>query len=160
MLQIQLQVTQTRNRIPKILILISLSVLMGYALAITYWSTSIQTGGTIIAYGCKVYLDDKTTECCEIHWGEIKVNSTVTQFRWVYNNATDTKISWRSNPPSYLQLRTYYQLTSGAWQTWTSGQTCSFSSGQWLHIKLELTALSDSVNNPGTFQFKIYMELI
>lgn len=47
MLQIQPQISRTRYLTPKILILISLPLLIGYALATTYWSVTIQNRGTI-----------------------------------------------------------------------------------------------------------------
>jgi len=159
MLQIQPQINRARHPIPKILIPVSLSILIGYALATTYWSTSMQHRGTIIAHGCKVYLEDKVTENYEVSWSDIAVSGSLTQYRWIYNNGTGANIKWSHDAPSYLQLKKYYEKPQGTWNVWNTGTPLSFSQGEWLHIKIELTALADAINHVGAFQFKVYLEL-
>mgnify|MGYP001074424479 CR=1 FL=1 len=147
------------TNIPKILLPVTLAILVTSALAAIYWSTSVTNTGIIIAYGCKVYLEDKVTESYTVNWGNIVVNTVTTQYRWIYNNGTGANIKWTHDAPIYLQLKTYYEQPVGTWNQWNTGTTLSFSQGQWLHIKLELTTLPDSISHLGSFQFSITIEL-
>lgn len=148
-----------KSHVLRILFPIFLTLLIASVLATVYWSTTIRNTGNIIAYGCKVYLEDKTTESYNVNWDDIPVNSSTTQYRWIYNNGTGASIEWGHDALSYLQLRTYYEQPAGTWNVWDSGTSLSLSKGQYLHIKLELTALSDAINHIGLFQFNTYIEL-
>jgi len=148
-----------KMNIAKILLPTILAILITSTMATIYWSTSITNTGTIIAYGCKVYLEDKATESYNINWGNLPVNTATTQYRWIYNNGTGTNIQWTHNAPSYLQLKTYYEQPTGTWNLWNTGTTISLTQSQWLHIKLELTTLPESINHLGSFQFSITIEL-
>lgn len=148
-----------KNHMLKILFPISLTLLIASALATVYWNTTITNTGNIIAYGCKVYLEDETTESYNVNWGNVAVNSVATQYRWIYNNGTGANIEWNHDTPSYLQLKAYYEQPPGIWNLWNPGTSLSLSQGQYLHVKLELTALSDAINHVGSFQFHTYFEL-
>ena len=148
-----------KSHMLKILLPISLTLVIASVLAILYWNTTITNTGNIIAYGCKVYLEDKTTESYNVNWGDIAVNSFTTQYRWIYNNGTGANVEWNHDAPSYLQLKAYYEQPAGTWNLWNPEISLSLSQGQWLHIKLELTALSDAINHIGSFQFNTSIEL-
>lgn len=148
-----------KNHVLKIMLPISLTFLVAFALATIYWNTTLTNTGTIIAYGCKIYLEDKLTENYQVNWDNIPVNGSLTQYRWIYNNGTGANIQWSHDAPSYLQLKTYYEQPEGTWNLWNTGTTPSFSPGQWLHMKLELTALSDAIGHVGAFNFIAYIEL-
>ena len=127
-----------------------------------YLSIPLRNTGTIVAHGCKVYLDDKTTESYTINWGEIRVNQTLTNYRWIYNNSSVTSnanLTWRHNAPNYFTLKTYYQLPNLTWQELPQNQQVAFNQGTWLHTKLELTTLPDAINHQGAFTFDIFIEL-
>jgi hypothetical protein len=126
-----------------------------------YLTVSINNTGTIVAHGCKVYLDDKTTESYTISWGQIKVNQTLTNYRWLYNNGTAGSVNlfWNHNAASYLSLRIYYELPNQTWQELPQNQQMTFSQGQWLHLKITLTTLPEAVNHQGSFGFNIFVEL-
>ena len=148
-----------KSHMLKILLPVSLTLLIASVLATVYWNTTLTNTGNIIAYGCKIYLEDKTTESYNVNWGDIAVNSVATQYRWIYNNGAGANIEWNHDAPSYLQLKTYYEQPAGTWNLWNPGTSLSLSQGQWLHIKLELTALSDAINHIGSFQFNTSIEL-
>ncbi len=125
-------------------------------------TVSIRNTGIIVAHGCKVYLEDKTTESYTINWNEMRVNQTLTNYRWLYNNSTVTdnvNLSWHHNAPSYLSLRIYYELPNYTWEELPSNEQITFNQGEWLHIRIELTALPEAINHQGSFEFNIFIEL-
>ena len=154
------RVNSTRKKhIFQILVPVFIILSVNFALAAVYWNTTITSTGNIVAYGCRVYLEDKGTENYNVNWGDIAVNSSSIQYRWIYNHGAGANIEWSHNAPSYLQLKIYYEQPTGTWNLWNPGTSKSLSQGQWLHTKLKLTALSDAINHIGAFQFNIYVEL-
>lgn len=147
--------------------LITIVVVMSFAalatcVAAVYLSVSIGNMGNIVAHGCKVYLDDKTTESYTINWGQIAVNQTVTNYRWIYNNGTyadTTYLSWRHDAESYLSVKVYYELPDHTWQELAQGGKILFNKGTWLHTKIQLTTLPTAIDHLGSFGFNIFIEL-
>jgi hypothetical protein len=147
--------------LPGIITTTILVALVACATAI-YLTISINNTGTIVAHGCKVYLEDKTTESYTINWGQIKVNQTLTNYRWLYNNSTVTEninLLWNHNAASYLSPKIYYQLPNQTWQELPQNQQITFNQGEWLHIKITLTTLPEAINHQGSFGFTIFIEL-
>jgi len=147
--------------LPGIITATILVALVACATAI-YLSISINNTGTIVAHGCKVYLENKTTESYTINWGQIKVNQTLTNYRWLYNNSTVTEninLLWNHNAASYFSLKIYYELPNQTWQELPQNQQITFTQGQWLHIKITLTTLPEAINHQGSFGFSIFIEL-
>jgi alpha-tubulin suppressor-like RCC1 family protein len=132
------------------------------SVAAVYYTATLRNTGTIVAHGCKIYLDDKTTESYTIAWGEMRVNQTLTNYRWVYNNSTVTNpanLTWHHNAPAYFTLKMYYQLPNLTWQELTQGQQTILNQTQWLHTRFELTTQPDAINHQGAFAFDIFIEL-
>jgi hypothetical protein len=155
------KVEKMEKTLPGIITVTILVALVACATAI-YLTISINNTGTIVAHGCKVYLEDKTTESYTINWGQIKVNQTLTNYRWLYNNSTATgniNLLWNHNAASYLSLKIYYELPNQTWQELPQNQQLTFTQGQWLHIKLTLTTLPEAINHQGSFGFSIFIEL-
>ncbi len=140
----------------------TLLALLATSLAAIYLSVPLRNTGTIVAHGVKVYLDNQTTESYTITWGEIRINQTLTNYRWLYNNSTITtpaNLTWHHNAPAYLTLKMYQQLPNQTWQELAQNQQVTFNQSQWLHVKFELTTLPDAINHQGSFAFDIFIEL-
>jgi len=148
-----------KSHVLHILLSISLTLLIASAIATVYFRATLTNTGSIIAHGCKVYLEDETTESYSVNWGDIAVNSSAIQYRWIHNNGTGANVEWGHDAPSYLQPKIYYEQPVDTWNLWDPGTLLSFSQGQWLHIKLELTSLPDAINHIGSFHFNTYIEL-
>lgn len=148
-----------RSQIAKIALPLFAVMAIASVLATVYWSANLTNTGYIIAHGCKVYLEDKTTENYNVDWGNLVVDSFATQYRWIYNNGTGASIVWNHDAPSYLQLKAYYEQPLGTWNLWSLGTSITFSQGQWLHVKYELTALPDAINHIGLFTFNTHIDV-
>lgn len=147
--------------LPEIITATIILALIASATAV-YLTISLNNTGTIVAHGCKVYLENKTTESYTINWGEIKINQTITNYRWIYNNGTvttNTNLTWYHNAPNHLTARIHCEQADHTWQELLQNQTKTFNSGEWIHTKIELTTLPDAINHQGPFTFNIFVGL-
>jgi len=148
-----------RSYMLKTLLLISLTLVTAHVLAATYSNAAITHAGNIIADD-RIYLGDKTTLSYRVNWGDITINKAITQYRWICNNGTGAYVKWNHSAPNYLQVRTYYEQPAGVWRLWYPETLLNLPQGQWLHIKFELTALSDAIDHTGAFQFDTHFLVV